>query len=224
MRKTLVSSSLSIAFGLMFLAALVGQAFAGQGEYNDERVADGLAPVSLGSYVTSAHVAVDVTENWQSEYLQFLLFILLTVYLVQRGSPESTPLDRRGRESDEQQKLGAHVQPDSPAWARAGGWRTAVFSRSLTLVMGTIFLVSWFGQSVAGWVVYNEQRMRDLEEPVSWLSYLGAAEFWSRTMQNWQSEFLAVGSMVALSIFLRERGSPESKPVGEPHATTGASG
>ena len=224
MRTAIRNSSLSIFFGVIFLLALVGQAFVGQGEYNDERLADGLPPIDLWTFVTSAHFAVDVTENWQSEYLQFLLFIWATVYFVQRGSPESCSLDKRGRETDEQQKLGAYVEPDSPAWARAGGWRTALYSRSLTLVMGTIFLLSWFGQSVAGRVVYNEEQLRNHQDPVGWLGYVASPEFWNRTLQNWQSEFLAVGSMVALAILLRERGSPESKPVGEPHETTGKTG
>lgn len=224
MRKALLHSSLSIVFGALFLLALVGQAFAGQGQYNEDRVADGLDPIGLWGYVTSAHYAVDVTENWQSEYLQFLLFIWLTVWLLQRGSPESKALDEQGRETDEQQKVGKHAEPDSPAWARAGGWRTVVFSHSLLLVMGAIFAVSWFAQSVAGWAVFNEEQIRNMEDPVGWLSYVGSSDFWARTLQNWQSEFLAVGSMVALSILLRERGSPESKPVGEPHPATGVSG
>jgi len=167
---------------------------------------------------------VDVAENWQSEYLQFLLFVLATIWLVQRGSPESKPLDRPGRESDEDQKIGMHAAPDSPAWAKASGWRTVIVSRSLSLVMGLIFVFAWFAQSLAGWAVYNEDRIRRMEEPIDWSAYLASAEFWSRTLQNWQSEFLAVGSMVALSIFLRERGSPESKPVGEAHSTTGVTG
>ena len=224
MKRALLNSSLSIFFGLIFVAALVGQAFAGKGELNDQRVADGLDPVTLAAYVSSAHFAVDVAENWQSEYLQFLLFILATVWLVQRGSPESKPLGKPGRESDEDQKIGAHAGPDSPAWAKTGGWRTVIFSRSLSLVMGLIFVVARFAQSLAGWAVYNEDRIRQLQEPVDWSAYVASAEFWSRTLQNWQSEFLAVGSMVVLAIFLRERGSPESKPVGEANSTTGVTG
>src|SRR5690242_1600116 len=122
------TNSLSLVFGGLFLAALIGQAFAGLAEYNNQQITDGLATVSFGRYVTSADFAVDVTENWQSEYLQFLLYIVLTVWLVQRGSPESKPLDNAGRESDEEQKVGAYAGPDSPRWARVGGWRTKLFS------------------------------------------------------------------------------------------------
>ena len=224
MRTFLRSSSLSLFFGLIFLASLIGQAFAGRAAFNEQQLADGLATASLGEYVSSAHFAGDVAENWQSEYLQFFLYLMVTVWLVQVGSPESKPPDRAGRESDEDQRVGAHARPDSPAWARAGGWRTALFSRSLGLVMGSIFLVSWAAQGASGWVVYNEDRLADLQDPVSLPGYLLAPDFWSRTLQNWQSEFLAVGSMAVLAVFLRERGSPESKPVGAPHDSTGVEG
>lgn len=217
-------NSLSLVFGVLFLGALVGQAFAGLAEFNNGQVADGLATISFGRYVTSADFAVDVTENWQSEYLQFLLYIVLTVWLVQRGSPESKPLDQAGRESDEDQKVGAYAGPDSPRWAKVGGLRTRIYSSSLGLVMGSIFLACWLVQSIAGWSAYNEQRLKQLQDPQSWLSYVGSADFWSRSLQNWQSELLAVGSMAVFSIYLRQRGSPESKPVGTAHDATGIEG
>jgi hypothetical protein len=224
MRKFVRDSSLGLVFGALFLAALVGQAIAGWKQVNADHFAQGLDRLSLSQYLTSADFAVDVAENWQSEYLQFLLYILLTVWLVQRGSPESKELDRAGRESAEDQKIGRYAAPDSPRWAKTGGWRTAIFSTSLVLVMGAIFLASWLVQGVAGWAAFNETRLQDLQDPIAWSEYLLNADFWSRTLQNWQSEFLAVGSMAVLSIYLRQRGSPESKPVGEPHESTGIEG
>jgi hypothetical protein len=223
-RSALRNNGLALAFGALFLAALIGQALAGLAEFNNQLLSQGLEEISFGRYVTSSDFAVDVAENWQSEYLQFFLYILATVYLVQRGSPESKPLDQRGRESDREQKIAEHSGSDSPAWARTRGLRLAVFSRSLGLVMGLIFLASWAAQSVAGHIAYNEQLLGDLEDPIGWLEYVFSADFWSRTLQNWQSEFLAVGSMVVFSIYLRERGSPESKPVGAPHHCTGIEG
>lgn len=220
MCRFLKESSLSLVFGLLFLAALVGQAFAGWHQLNDELFADGLHQISLGRYLTSASFAVDVTENWQSEYLQFLLYVVLTVWLLQRGSPESKSLKDAGQESDEKQKVGAYARSDSPKLARVGGLRTLFYSRSLGIVMGTIFLLSWLVQSVAGWATYNESRLRQLRDPIPWASYLTNSDFWARTLQNWQSEFLAVGSMAVLSIYLRQRGSPESKPVGASHEAT----
>ena len=224
MRRFLKENSLSLAFGALFLGSLVGQAFAGWHQLNDEMFADGLHQITLGGYLTSASFAVDVTENWQSEYLQFLLYVMLTVWLVQRGSPESKPLKDAGQESDERQKVGAYARPDSPRLARVGGIRTALYSRSLGMVMGSIFLLSWMVQSVAGWASYNESRLRQLRDPIPWASYLTHSDFWARTLQNWQSEFLAVGSMAVLAIYLRQRGSPESKPVGSSHDTTGVEG
>jgi hypothetical protein len=204
--------------------ALVGQAVAGQAEFDNQLVSDGMAPVGFGAYLTSSVFAVDVTENWQSEYLQFFLYIFATVWLLQRGSPESKELDRAGTESDEDQMVGRHVKEDSPRWAAAADWRGVVYSRSLGLVMGGIFVLSWLAQSVTGVAAYNEEQLRRLQAPVSWAAYLSSADFWSRTLQNWQSELLAVASMAVLSVYLRQRGSPESKPVGAPDSATGIEG
>jgi hypothetical protein len=224
MRTFVKHNSLSLFFGAIFLASLLGQAIAGTAEYNNQQLANGFAPVSFLGYLTTSDFAVDVTENWQSEYLQFLLMLFAAVWLLQRGSPESKELDQAGTESDEEQKVGRHADPDSPAWARYGGLRTTLYSRSLGIVMAAIFLASWFGQSVAGQAAFNEEQLQQLQDPVSWLGYISSANFWGRTLQNWQSEFLAVGSMAVLSVYLRQRGSPESKPVGEPHDATGVTG
>ena len=217
-------NGLSLFFGTIFVAAVVGQAVSGVALFNEEQRSAGLGPITIAEYVTTSAFAVDVTENWQSEFLQFLLYVVATVFFLQRGSPESKPLDDAGRESDEEQKVAEHATPDSPAWARARGWRLRLYSRSLSLVMGTIFVLSWLTQSITGSVAYSEAQMRDLQDPVTWTEYLQLPDFWSRTFQNWQSEFLAVAAMVILSIYLRERGSPESKPVGTPHTATGIEG
>jgi len=216
--------SLSLVFGALFVAALLGQSVAGLHQLNADLHAEGFPRVSWAHYVSSSDFAVDVAENWQSEYLQFLLYVVLTVWLLQRGSPESKELGRAGTESDEDQEVGAHARADSPSWARAGGWRLAVYSNSLGAVMALVFLGSWTVQAVAGWVVLSEERLRRLQDPVSFGDYLTGADFWSRSLQNWQSEFLAVGSMAVFAIYLRQRGSPESKPVGEPHRSTGIEG
>lgn len=222
--RRLRDSGLSLFFGGLFLLALVGESIAGVALYNNEQLSSGGDPVSFWQYVTSSSFAADVAENWQSEYLQFFLYIFLTVWLVQRGSTESKELDKAGTESDEEQKVGRYATDDSPRWVRAGGWRTTVYSRSLGAVMGLIFLGSWLAQSIAGRASYNAQQLADFSDPVSWAGYATSADFWNRTLQNWQSEFLAVASMVILSIYLRQRGSPESKPVGAAHDATGQEG
>ncbi|MFD9337815.1 DUF6766 family protein [Streptomyces sp. NPDC060028] len=217
-------NSLTLAFGSAFLLVLVGQAVAGHAEFNDQLTIDGLQRISLAEYVTTSDFAVDVTENWQSEFLQFTLYIFGTVWLVQRGSPESKELHKTGTESEKEQRLGDHAQAESPRWAGTKDWRQRLYSRSLGLVMALLFFGSWFAQSIAGTAAFDEQRLRQLQEPVGWGRYLTLPDFWSRTLQNWQSELLAVAAMVILSVYLRQRGSPESKPVGAAHTSTGVEG
>jgi hypothetical protein len=220
-KRFLRENGLTAFFVLILILALVGQSVAGMAEFNDNQVAQGQEGVSYLHYITSSDFAVDVAENWQSEFLQFFLYIFATIWLLQRGSSESKKLDKAGRESDEDQQVGRFAGPDSPRWARLAGWRLKVYSNSLGLVMGMIFLLSWLAQSIAGRAAYDAQQLSQREDPVSWLGYVASPDFWSRTLQNWQSEFLAVASMAALSIYLRQRGSPESKPVGAPHTSTG---
>ena len=230
MRRFLREQSLSLVFLALFLAALAGQAVAGWNEYNNDETAHALMAgetpetLSLGRYLTSSAFAQAVTENWQSEYLQFTLFILMTVWFVQKGSPESKQPGKEGVGTDEEQLVGEHARPESPGWAKAGGWRTTLYSNSLVILMGTIWLWSWFAQSVSGWSANNADLLEHEQPSLSWVGYLGSADFWETTLQNWQSEFLAVGSMAVFSIYLRQRGSPESKPVGCPHGTTGVEG
>jgi hypothetical protein len=224
MRRFVRDNSLSIFFLVIFVAALIGQAIAGHSLYNQEQLAHGEGTVSLWRYVTSSSFGQAVMENWQSEYLQFTLFVLATIWLLQRGSPESKPPGEAGTESDRQQRVGRHAHSRSPLWARTGDLRTAVYSNSLLIVMGAIFLGAWFAQSVTGWTAFNQEQAAHGEAGVSWLGYIGSSTFWESTFQNWQSEFLAVGSFAVLAIYLRQRGSPESKPVGAPHEATGLEG
>ena len=224
MRRFFTFNSLSIVFLAIFLASLAGQAVAGHDEFNDERKAHHESEISLGRYVTSSSFGQAVMENWQSEFLQFSLYIFGTVWLIQRGSPESKEPGKAGEGSDEDQLLGEHAKPDSPSWAKAGGVRTWVYSNSLLLLMGAIFLGTWFADSACGWSTYDSDQITHHEPKVSYWGYLGTADFWEASLQNWQSEFLAIGSMVILSVYLRQRGSPESKPVGAPHEATGVEG
>jgi uncharacterized protein (DUF486 family) len=216
--------SLSLAFGALFLGTLIAQAFVGHADFNAAQLAHNSDPISLWRYVRSSEFGVDVLENWQSEYLQFTLYIVGTVWLLQRGSPESKELDKAGGESDEDQRLGQYTTSESPRWARAGGLRTRLYSNSLLLVMGTIFLLSWLGQSITGRIAYNAAQLDHQQAAIGWAQYVASPDFWNRTLQNWQSEFLAIGSMAVLAIYLRQRGSPESKPVGAPHSATGTEG
>lgn len=216
MRAFVRNNSLSIVFLLLFLAALCGQAVAGHAEFNENADSEGDPRMSLARYVVSSDFGSAVMENWQSEYLQFALFALATVWLLQKGSSESKELDKAGTESDKEQKVGRYADEDSPRWAAVGGVRTAIYSNSVIIAMSLIFLGSWFAQSVTGWTVFNQEQHDHGDPRVSWLTYIGSSDFWQATFQNWQSEFLAVGSFAVLVIYLRQRGSPESKPVGAP--------
>jgi hypothetical protein len=225
MRRFLRDNSLSLFFGVIFLLALLGQSIAGQRSHNEEQLAHSEETISYARYLRSSDFGQAVLENWQSEYLQFVTFILATIWLVQRGSNESKEPDDIGLESDQRQLIGGFAREDSPAWAKARGWRTALYGNSLLLVMAVIFFGSWFGQSVTGWTAYNDEQRLHAEPTVSWRSYVLRPNFWESTLQNWQSEFLAVGTMAVFTIYLRQRGSPESKPVGAPHESgTGTSG
>ncbi|MDX3533900.1 hypothetical protein PV721_05875 [Streptomyces sp. MB09-01] len=217
-------NSLTLAFGGAFLLVLAGQALAGHAGFNEDLAVDGLQQLTIGEYLMSSDFAVDVSENWQSEFLQFFLYIFGTVWLLQRGSPESKELRKAGPESDREQRIGDHARADSPRWARTKDWRQKLYSRSLGTVMALLFLLSWLAQSIAGTAAYNEQQLRRLQPPVSWDAYLASADFWNRSLQNWQSELLAVAAMAILSVYLRQRGSPESKPVGASHTATGVEG
>jgi hypothetical protein len=223
--RWLRENSLSLFFLVLFLAALLGQSLAGHLDYNEELEAHDEPTISWGRYVASSKFGVAVMENWQSEFLQFFLFILATVWLLQRGSNESKKLDEAGLESDKAQRVGKHASPKSPSWGRrVEGLRYHLYANSLLIVMGLIFLATWVSESVTGWTEYNADQLAHQQAAVSWASYLGSADFWEKSLQNWQSEFLAVGTMAVFTVYLRQRGSPESKPVGAPHEETGSSG
>jgi len=215
---------LSVFFAAIFFASLAGQSFAGLAAFNEQQSEHGHAEVTWAAFVTSSDFVVDVAENWQSEFLQFFVFILATVWLVQKGSPESKKPGDEGVDSDEAQLVGRFARASSPRWAKAAGWRRVLYSNSLLLVMGAIFALSWWVQSVTGTTVYNREQAQHAQPTVDWVGYVATPDFWNRTLQNWQSEFLAVGCMVAFSIYLRQRGSSESKPVGTPHTETSTEG
>ncbi|MGO1833130.1 MAG: DUF6766 family protein [Actinomycetaceae bacterium] len=217
MRRFVRDGGLTLVFLALFVGTIIGQSFVGLAAANEQASAHGQPSQGYWEFVTSSEFVVDVAENWQSEFLQFFVFILATVWLIQRGSPESKKPGDEGRGSDADQHVGGHALPESPRWARVRGVRLWLLSNSLLLTMGTVFLLSWFAQSLAGHVVANQDNAQHGQPSMTWLGYAMSPDFWNRTLQNWQSEFLAVGAMVAFSIYLRQRGSSESKQVGVPH-------
>jgi hypothetical protein len=223
-RRFLRENSLSIFFGILFLASLVAQSVAGWKKFNEELLAHDDATITYGRYLYSSEFGAAIMENWQSEFLQFFFYIAATIWFLQKGSNESKKLDDVGLETDEQQRVGKWAKPNSPRLAKMKGFLHQLYANSLLLVMGAIFLASWFAESVTAWTVFNADQVDHEQSAVGWGEYLTTPDFWEKSLQNWQSEFLAVGTMAIFTVYLRQRGSPESKPVGAPHGETGSSG
>ena len=216
-------NSLTLVFILLFVGAALAQALSGWHVFNDEQRAHGEQACSLGRYLVSSDYGADLMDNWQSEFLQFASFIALSIWLRQRGSTESREVDEAPLSTDNDHKVGRYAESDSPLGARMGGWRRAAYSNSLLALMIVLFIGSWAAASATSWRNFNQDQQEHHQGQVSYVGYLGSADFWNLTTQNWQSEFMAVASMSVFSVFLRQRGSAQSKPVGEPHEATGVS-
>jgi len=217
MRRFVRENSLGLAAGLLFAMALLGQMVAGFFEYNVDRQTHGELPVAVDSYLTSGHFTEAVFENWESEFLQMATFVLLTVFLVQKGSPESKPLD-----GDEPQDEKPNPRRRGVPWpVRRGGIALKLYENSLGLGLIGLFLFSFALHAVGGAAEFNEEQLaHGQSDQVTALGYITTSRFWFESFQNWQSEFMSVGVLVVLSIFLRQKGSPESKPVDAPHRKT----
>jgi hypothetical protein len=219
-RSFLRSNGLSLVLALLFLATLVGHSVAGHRHYNEEQQAHGEPTVSYGAYLTSGQFGETVFENWESEFLQMGMYLLLTVFLFQRGSAESKDPDE---EKDPKAELEKHRNdPDAPGPVRKGGLALAIYKYSLVLAFFAMFVGSFYGHARAGLADYNAEQAAHGEPTTTLGGYLGSARFWFESFQNWQSEFLAVLAIVVLSIWLRADSSPESKPTWKPHHETGA--
>jgi hypothetical protein len=214
-------NGLSIAAFALFALSIVGHLWSGLLADNQEARAHGEAELSLREYVCSGAFIESVFENWESEFLQMAVFVVATAFLYQRGSSESKPLDTESPVDEDPAK--SRHEATAPWPVRRGGLALLLYERSLSLSLTLLFLVSFVLHGVGGVANYNEEQLRHGGEPVSLLAYLGSAQFWFESFQNWQSEFLSVGVLVLLTIFLRERGSPQSKPVAAPHGHTGES-
>jgi hypothetical protein len=224
MRRFAHENGLSLFFGALFVATIAAQSFAGLRAHNAQQQAHGGESASWVDYVFSPEFGGAVMENWQSEFLQFTLFIVATVWLVQKGSNDSKPLDAVGLESKQKQRLEGFAPAEAPRFAKARGPARVLYENSLLAVMTALFFATWAVQSLSNWREFNAEQVEHGQSTLSWSRYLANPDFWERSLQNWQSEFLAVGTMVVFTIYLRQRGSPESKPVGAPHDETGSSG
>jgi hypothetical protein len=205
---------------LLFLFCLVGHAVAGWETYNENQREHGQPTVTLAAFLTTSEFGETVFENWESEFLQMGFYVILTVFLYQKGSSESKKHD--GSDDVEEDPLAHRDDADAPRPVRAGGWRLTIYKNSLSLAFLALFALSFIGHAAAGARKHNEeQREHGRAAPVSAIGYMQTPQFWYESFQNWQSEFLAVLAIVVLSIRLRQWGSPESKPVHASHSSTG---
>ena len=211
------NNGLSIAFFILFLLSLGAQTIFGYSEHNKEVREMGGTAISFGEYLTSGHFFQSTFENWESEFLQMGLFLILSVFLYQKGSSESKDPDK----AEEVDRLPNPRKKDSPWPVRKGGFILKLYKKSLSISFILLFLISfvlhWHGSRID----FNEEQILKGEPTEGAFSYLLNSRLWFESFQNWQSEFLSILSIVVLSIFLREQGSPQSKPVDAPNSETG---
>jgi hypothetical protein len=206
----------------LFLFSVVGQSIVGYHEYNDDRKEHSQASLGYVEYLGSGHFVEAIFENWESEFLQMGAYVLLTAFLYQKGSPESKKLDEREAVDRDASKSGRKKKKDAPWPVRRGGLILKIYENSLSLTLFLLFLISFALHGAGGARLYSQEQMMHGSPSVSTLQYMGTSRFWFESLQNWQSEFLSVFTLVILSIFLRQKGSPESKPVDSPHSQTGS--
>lgn len=216
--RVFYENSLLIVMSVLSLAAIAGQVVAGWHVYNDELADLGRPALSFPAYLTSGHLLEAMFENWESEFLQMGLFVLLAVWLRQKGSAESKQL--YGRE--EVDRAGDPDREDAPWPVHRGGWILRLYRNSLSLAFFTLFFLSLWLHARGGAEVESVERMSKGEAPIGTLAYMATSRFWFESMQNWQSEFVSIVAIVGFSIFLRQRGSPQSKPVDETNTATGS--
>ena len=221
MRRFINDHSLTLAMTGLFVLALVGQWLAGWSVYNEDQTLHDSATVSIVEYLTTGHFGEAVFENWESEFLQMGIFVLLTARLRQRGSAESKPFDDDEGHPPEVDREPDPERPGAPWPVRAGGFIGKVYAHSLSMALLALFAVSFALHVVTGAAEYSEEQTEHGAAPVSAVEYLGTSQLWFESFQNWHSEFMSIGAIVVLAIYLREKGSSQSKPVDAPHSETG---
>ena len=215
------NNSLSIVLFLCFLVTLVGHSISGWKAHNEEERQHGREEIRYVEFLKTSEFGETVFENWESEFLQMGFYVILTVFLIQKGSAESKKHD--GTDEVEEDPEKHRDDRDAPTPVKRGGWQLTLYKNSLSLAFLVLFLVSFLGHAASGARKYNEEQLAHGEtETVGTFGYMKTAQFWYESFQNWQSEFLAVLAIVLLSVWLRQWGSPESKPVHAPHSDTGS--
>jgi hypothetical protein len=220
MRRWVRDHGLLLANAGLFVVFFAGMALAGVRAHNGDQQAHGEAAVSLWGYLQTGDFVEATFENWESEFLQMGMYVVLTAYLFQRGSSESKPLDEAAPQDADPRD--ADKRHDVPWPVRRGGLVLSLYENSLAALFFLLFAASIALHAVGGARAYSAEQVAHGEAPVSTWGFVRTAEFWFESFQNWQSEFLAVAVIVGASVYLRQRGSAESKPVAEPHHATGS--
>lgn len=219
MTRLLRTNCLSIVLVGLFLLTFAGQYVTGWYDHTDEQRKHGLAQTSFTGYVAEAHFLEATFENWESEFLQMAAFVVLTIFLFQKGSAESK--DPYKKERVDEIKKASRNDPTMPWPVRRGGLALVLYSNSLSILFGLSFLASFLLHGIGGAAHYSSEQHEHGGPAATVVDYMTSSTFWFESFQNWQSEFLSIAAMVIFTIFLRQKGSPESKPVDSPHGQTG---
>lgn len=220
LRTILRENGLLVACVGLFVVFFAGMIVSGAASYNEEQLEHGShEQLSLLQYLTTGHFVEATFENWESEFLQMGMYVVLTAFLYQKGSSESKPLNKAAPQDADPRDS---AKRNSPWPVRRGGWPLAVYEHSLAIAFFALFFASWALHALGGVSAFNEEQLQHGQQAISVWRYVTTAQFWFESMQNWQSEFVAVAAIIGLSIFLRQRGSAESKPVADPHRETSA--
>jgi hypothetical protein len=220
MRGWLRDHGLGIVTALLFVAFFIGTAVSGLFNYNQDQLDHGQPQVSFAEYLSSPNFGEAVFENWESEFLQMGMLIVLTIFLFQRGSSESKPVDEETEQDKDPREFAG--KRNAPWPVRRGGWVLVLYENSLVILFALLFIASFSLHAVTGAGEFSEEQLVHGGSPVTPWEYLTTSRFWFESFQNWQSEFLVVSVMVVATVFLRQRGSPESKPVAAAHSETSA--
>ncbi len=215
--KILKNNGLSIVFFFLFAVSLIGQVIAGLKEHNSEMAEEGGQQLNLTQYLSSGHFLQSTFENWESEFLQMALFVVTSIFLYQKGSSESKDPDK-----DEEVDREPNPRRKNVPWpVKQGGFVLAIYKNSLSIALFLIFIFSFVLHWLGSLKDFNEEQMLKNIPGETAIQYLSNPRLWFESFQNWQSEFLSVFALVVFSIYLRQKGSPQSKPVDAPNSETG---
>lgn len=204
----------------LFVLFFGGMILSGAAAYSEEQQAHGEPAVTVLQFLATGDFLEATFENWESEFLQMGMYVVLTIFLFQKGSSESKPMGKDAPQNEDPRH--AAIKKATPWPVKRGGVALKFYEHSLSILFFALFLASMAMHAIGGTEAYNEEQQSHGGPTVGILQYVGTSRFWFESFQNWQSEFLAVAVLVGASVYLREKGSPESKPVAEPHYETGA--